>query len=129
MTNEQKRIITRMREKLCSYAEIADALGLPFNSVKSFCFRNDLTTEALTKEAKVCKNCGKPIVSKSKTKPRIFCCDACKLAWWKKHKTEHTSSFLVEVSCPTCGASFTAYKSSKRKYCSEQCYQRRNCNG
>ena len=129
MTNEQKKIIKRMREKLCSYAEIADALGISFNSVKSFCLRNGLTTEALTKDATKCKACGKPIISKSKTKPRIFCNDACKLIWWKEHKTEHSSSYIVEHSCPTCGKKFTAYKSSKRKYCSELCYQRRNYNG
>lgn len=129
MTNEQKSNIKKMREKLYSYAEIAEILGLSLNSVKSYCLRKGLNTDALIKNAKRCKYCGKPIVELSKTKPRIFCCDACKLAWWKKHKTEQHSSYIAELTCPTCGKKFTAYKSSKRKYCSERCYQRRHCNG
>ena len=129
MTNEQKNTIKKMREKLCSYAEIAEILGLSANTIKSYCLRNGLNTEVLINKAKRCKNCGKPIAEISKTKPRVFCCDACKIVWWKTHKTEHKSSFIIEQICPTCGKHFTAYKSSKRKYCSEQCYQRRNSNG
>ena len=129
MTNEQKNTIRKMREKLCSYAEISGVLGLSVSSIKSYCLRNELNTETLMSNVKRCKNCGKPLVEVSKTKPRVFCCDACKLTWWKKHKTNHKSPLIVEHTCLTCGKGFTAYKSSKRKYCSEQCYQRRNCNG
>ncbi len=129
MTNEQKIQIKLMREKLCGYAEISKALGLSLNSVKSYCLRNHLNTEALTKNAKRCKNCGKPIVAVSKTKPRIFCCDKCKLTWWKEHKNQNHSRFITEHICQTCGNVFNDYASANRKYCSEKCYQRRNYNG
>jgi len=129
MTNEQKNTIKKMREKLCSYTEISNVLGISTSSVKSYCYRNKLNTDALTKEAKRCKYCGKPILSKSKTKPRVFCDDVCKVTWWKKHKASYSSTFVQELTCPTCGTKFTAYKSANRKYCSQNCYQRRNCNG
>ena len=127
MTPEQKSIIQNMRRKLCSYAEIAEILGFPSaNTVKSYCYRNHLNTEELLKDAGVCKNCGKPFVKMAKTKPRIFCSDACKLAWWKNHVNEHKRTCKTKFVCQTCGTSFTDYPSSERKYCSERCYQRRN---
>ena len=127
MTPEQKTIIINMRCKLFSYAEIAEVLGLPsINTVKSFCYRNHLNTEELLKDSGVCKNCGKPFVRITKTKPRIFCSDACKLAWWKNHTNEHKRTCKTKFVCKTCGKSFTDYPSSQRKYCSEKCYQRRN---
>ena len=129
MTTEQKNVVQNMRSKLYSYAEIADALGLPVNTIKSYCYRNRLNTEELLKDVTPCKNCGKPIVSQSKTKPRIFCSDTCKISWWKNHKEEHKKTSEVSLVCETCGTEFTAYKSADRKYCSQNCYQRRNCNG
>lgn len=129
MTSEQKKQIKKMREKLCTYAEIATSLGLSLNSVKSYCLRNNLNTEALKQNAKLCKNCGTPIMQQAKTKPYVFCCEDCKLAWWKKHKTEHNSNFIRNHTCPTCSKTFSDYNSAKRIYCSEKCYQRRNING
>lgn len=129
MTNEQKITIKTMREKLCSYAEIAEKLRISVNSVKSYCLRNHLNTEVLVKNAKKCKNCGKPIVVDSRTKPRVFCSNECKVYWWKNHKSADNSNFVQEHTCTTCGKSFSAYTTANRKYCSLQCYQRRNFNG
>lgn len=129
MTDEQKNKIKNLREKFFSYADIADKLGLSTNAVKSFCFRSGLNTDALIENAKPCKNCGKPIASIAKTKPRIFCCNQCKIAWWKKHKTEEHSHMIKEQICPVCGTAFSDYVSANRKYCSLSCYQRRNQNG
>ena len=129
MTAEQKTKIKAMRQNLCSYSEIAEALGLPLNSVKSYCLRNQLNTEAIKKNTRPCKNCGKPIASHSKTKPRLFCCNECKVTWWKKQKTSRDSAFVKEHICPTCGKPFFDYESAGRKYCSIPCYQRRNRNG
>lgn len=126
MTPEQKAMIQNMRHKLCSFVEIAGVLGLPVNTIKSYCYRNKLNTEELLKNAVACKNCGKPIAKIAKTKPRIFCCDTCKLSWWKNHIDEHRKSCKTEFICKTCGTSFTDYPSAERKYCSHKCYRRRN---
>ena len=129
MTNEQKITIKKMREKLCSYAEIATLLGLSLNSVKSYCLRNHLNTEAITQNAKRCKYCGKPIIEPCKTKPRVFCNNTCKISWWKENKSHDHSRLVKENICLTCGKHFNDYASANRKYCSAECYQRRNCNG
>lgn len=129
MTAEQKSIIKNMRRKMHSYTEIADVTGLSINTIKSYCYRNGLNTDELLKNGTTCKNCGTTIMKQSKTKPRVFCCDDCKLDWWKKHKTEHNSNFIRNYTCPTCGKTFSDYNSAKRVYCSEKCYQRRNSNG
>ena len=129
MTAEQKSIIKNMRGKLYSYTEIADIVGLPVNTVKSYCYRNRLNTENLIMSITPCKNCGTPIVSQSKTKPRVFCCDSCKLTWWKNNRERSTNTSEIRFTCPTCGNEFIAYKSANRKYCCSSCYQRRNSNG
>ncbi len=127
MTPEQKTIIQNMRRRLCSYAEIAGVLGFSsVNTIKSYCYRNNLNTEKLLKDVGICKNCGKPFVKANKTKPRIFCSDACKLVWWKSHANEHKRTCKTEVVCKNCSKRFLAYPSAERKYCSEQCYRRRN---
>ena len=129
MTDKQREKIKSMRERFCSYAEIADELCLPLSSVKSFCLRNNLNTETLIKDAKVCKHCGKPIVVCSKTKPRLFCSTECKAAWWKEHKAKANSKLVKEHICHTCKKPFFDYASANRKYCSLACYQRRNQDG
>lgn len=43
MSNEQKEQITKLRDNGAGYTEIANAIGLPVNTVKSFCRRNGLT--------------------------------------------------------------------------------------
>ena len=46
MTNEQKPKIISLRKQGNSLAEVADKLGLPIGTVKSFCSRNHLVAEA-----------------------------------------------------------------------------------
>ena len=43
MNSEQKDQITKLRNNGAGYTEIANAMGLPVNTVKSFCRRNGLT--------------------------------------------------------------------------------------
>ena len=45
MTPEEKSRLTTMRKAGSSYTEIADALGISKNTVKTFCRRNGLTPE------------------------------------------------------------------------------------
>ena len=43
MNAEQKEWIAKLRDNGAGYTEIANALGLPVNTVKTFCRRNGLT--------------------------------------------------------------------------------------
>ena len=71
MTKEQKKKIAELRSAGFGYGQIANALGLTKNQVVSYCHRNDLTSQQITKSSSekinvsYCKNCGKPIILRS----------------------------------------------------------------
>lgn len=121
----QKEQIHKMRLQFIGYADIAKELGLSANTVKSYCFRHDLHTEALFNNADRCKNCGKVITNKSKTRPRKFCCDACKRIWWNAHRYERSNENIIECTCVACGKTFKDYVKARRKFCSVDCYRER----
>ena len=64
MTIFQKEIILQLRYQGASYSEIAKAVGLPRDTVKSFCRRNAASTEMIITEPNLngCRECGKPLV-------------------------------------------------------------------
>lgn len=125
MNTTQKETIRKMRYMKLGYSHIAKELGLSVNTVKSYCFRNGLNTEALKDNIKLCKNCGQLITKSSKTRPRKFCCDKCKQAWWNKHRYERENENITVYSCVICGKEFSDYGNTHRKYCSQACYQKR----
>ncbi|WP_405352446.1 RNA polymerase subunit sigma-70 [Ruminococcus sp.] len=126
MTKSQKETILTMRRALCSYTQIAEMTGLSVGAIKSYCYRHGLNTESLKSSRGFCKNCGKPILNPSKTRPRKFCSDACKTAWWNFHRYDHkNSSSIKQFKCNVCGKEFADFSSTQRKYCSRTCYQKR----
>lgn len=125
MTTTQKETIQRMRQQRLGYTQIAKEVDLPLNTVKSYCFRNGLHTEVLINNSDLCKNCGKVITQKSKTRPRVFCSQECKCTWWNSHRKERKNDNIVEYTCAVCGKTFLDYAHSNRKYCSLACYRKR----
>ena len=118
MTDEQKEVIKQMRSKGAGYAAIADAVLIPKNTVKSFCRRNNIYAPiASLPNTNSCKQCAKPIFQKPKQKPKIFCSDKCRLAWWLKN-AEHNKAVLT---CKGCNTTFLSYDKGC-KYCSYKCY-------
>ena len=128
MTNEQKSQIIYLRKRGSSLAEVADRLGLPIGTVKSFCSRNHpvaetaLDVESLpsqpSAEGAKCKKCGAPLEQRQHHRQKLFCSDRCRLSWW--HDNRHLAKGTTEKTCPVCGSSFTA--GAERKYCSHSCY-------
>ncbi|MDR0883423.1 MAG: hypothetical protein LBN05_02285 [Oscillospiraceae bacterium] len=53
---------------------------------------------------------------------RRFCCDACRLAWWKAHPKQVNRKAIYKYICPVCHKAFTAYGNNHRIYCSRKCY-------
>ena len=121
MLREQKENILQMRADGQGYAKIAEAVVLPVNTVKSYCRRNGLTNSAL-KNGGVCKHCGRPICGAKKSKPKKFCSDACRMAWWTGHRDQMTKKAVYLLTCIYCGKAFESYGNKKRKYCSHRCY-------
>lgn len=65
---------------------------------------------------KLCKNCGKAFISRSKNKK--FCCKECKEEYRKKHPCK------MKVICPVCGKEFETSICRPYKCCSLSCAQK-----
>ena len=106
------------------YADIGKELGLPKDTVKSFCRRNGLTSADIlaTDNKDRCRECGVEIKQRQKMKKQVFCCKACREKWWAEHPERIMQKAVYEFTCAKCGKPFTAYGNKKRKYCSHECY-------
>lgn len=121
MTNEQKEQITVLRRQGYGYSKIAQTLSISENTVKSYCRRNGLSSDALNNTA-TCKQCGKPITIKEKCRPRQFCSNRCRVAWWNSHQRHSCKKTTYHFVCERCGAPFESNGNKSRKYCSHDCY-------
>lgn len=120
MTICEKEQIRSMRIQGIGYGTIARNLSLSENSVRTYCRRNGLGADC--KNGVVCKNCGKLIKVIPKQKPRKFCSDACRVAWWNAHPECVNRKAVYEFTCACCGELFYAYGNRGRKYCCHACY-------
>lgn len=120
MTDWQKSQIQTMRMQGISYVKIGQALGISDNTVRSFCRRN--RPGESVKHTIPCQHCGKPVKIIPKQKPRKFCSDRCRTAWWNSHREQVTQKAFYHFTCSACGREFTAYGNAHRKYCSHKCY-------
>ena len=74
MTDLQKEQILAMRKNQATYAAISDALGIPVNTIKTFCRRNGMVTDTVQHKP-CCKYCGSELTNTPNAKPRLFCSD------------------------------------------------------
>ena len=81
MTDAQKQEILNLKNKGSSYRKIAALLSLPENTIKSF-----LRREQKQNGSRVCKNCNKKLELIPKHRAKIFCCDNCRITYWRKSK-------------------------------------------
>lgn len=121
MTSEQREQITALRCQGQSYALISKMLGIPKDTVYSFCRRSGISGKT-DKNTVLCKQCGRPIKLTPKRKPKKFCSDNCRLMWWNSHLDQVNRKAYYLFSCAFCGKTFTAYGNAGRKYCSHVCY-------
>ena len=84
MTEDQKHKILTLKNEGKSCRKIALLLSMSENTVKSFLRRevkqNDKTS--------VCRNCNTKLKIIPKHKAKIFCCDNCRITYWRKMKKE-----------------------------------------
>ena len=128
MTGEQKQTILRHRAEGMVYSQIADIVGLPLNTVKSHCRHTGLSESNASEETGIeenkdhCKHCGKKLRHTPKAKPKKFCGDKCRRAWWNVHRDQLKRQALYPMVCVRCGKDFESYGNASRKYCSHSCY-------
>lgn len=131
MTRIEKERVRQMRLEGISHSQIASGLGLSVNTVKSYCRRNNLPGGGIAFAPKTddkgdntcCKQCGKRLVLNSKHKPKKFCSDKCRRAWWRVNNvvTPNRKAFY-NLTCACCGKKFESYGNKDRKYCGHACY-------
>lgn len=109
-------MITKLRLEGYSYKEIADALKISINTVKSFCRRNGLTGTS-EKKKHICINCGTEIDEGKK-----FCSSKCRQEWWNNNLDKVNRKAYYNFTCSYCHKPFNSYGNKNRKYCSHECY-------
>ena len=120
MTRGEKLLIAQYREQGMGYTAIAGALGLPKNTVKSFCQRNGIKPvgKTVVLEKDNCRQCGSVLEHTPGRKKKQFCSDACRMHWWHDHR--EMSKTARGAKCAACGREFITDRA--QKYCSHACY-------
>ena len=106
MTTEQKSQIFALRAQGCGYSTIAKAMELNKDTVKSFCRRNGAAGIRAAKQAERqnrCPQCGKKLIQVEKQKPRRFCSDQCRQAWWNAHPEMVKQKAFTALFVPSAG--------------------------
>lgn len=118
MTKHEIEILNIMRSRDKSAADIAIALGLSVNTVRSYIRRHPPkdTVEV------GCRQCGKPVMQHKGRKSKYFCSDRCRNAWWNAHPEKVQRKAYYRLACRFCGKEFVSYGNKNRKYCSRLCY-------
>ena len=126
MKPEQKNMIQDLRNSGCGYKEISEQLQISINTVKSYCKRHDLTSTKKRNSGSVrfCLQCGNEIKQEQHRKTKKFCSDRCRMIWWREHSSLLRTPSKQTFICPVCHEAFSAYSSTKQKYCSRLCYSR-----
>jgi endogenous inhibitor of DNA gyrase (YacG/DUF329 family) len=96
-------------------------LNLSANTVKFYCQRNADTLNALIHKD-ICKQCYAKLRRKPRQKPKTFCSDSCRYAWWAAHRDLLHRKAFYRQTCGGCGREFQAYGNDHRKYCSRRCF-------
>jgi len=134
VTNAQKLLVGDMRAAGQGYKQIAATLGISANTIKSYCYRGNLTRHDASKETgikeinaikenkEICKQCGVVLLQRSGLKQRTFCSAECRVRWWSKNRNQLDGASTVLKRCERCGAPFRSQLSAKRKYCGHACY-------
>lgn len=124
MTAEEREQVKVLRGIGASYAQIASELEVSVNTVKAYCQRHGLGGVGKEKEREdksdknKCKRCGSTLIQRKGCKPRKFCSDVCRKAWWHIHRSElGTAQPIVCMSCQT-----VFLRPGPAKYCSSTCY-------
>lgn len=134
MDDSQRKQIWKLRADGQGYGTIGKAVGLSKESVKAYCRRNPellgfgAATKQMAKErqerGKHCPQCCQPLIFKKTGRPKKFCSDKCRKAWWNRHSDEHDKeqTAYFELTCQHCGGDFMSYANANRKFCGHPCY-------
>ena len=126
MTDKQKNTIRQMRGRGLQYRAIANSLGFTYNTVKSFCYRGNLTAtdspgDEVQDDQTHCKNCGKMLRHNPGRRKKFYCSDKCRYIWWNKLRKYSPAKRIYRLNCFGCGIEFDT-SNKNRRYCGRDCY-------
>lgn len=124
MTQKQTELIGILHDSGISYEKIAEMLEISAKQVKRECEKIERERKKQLEKYPICKECGVRIVYERKTRPRVFCSQKCKQAWWNKRRFTSGRASDETRRCPVCGKDFIVNRSSPQKYCSQECYHK-----
>ena len=114
MTAEQTIQVDALRKPGEGYKSISIRLNLSVNTVKSYCQRHHVESPKLPKNIRLCLQCGQEVLQTPHRKAKKFCCDKCRMNWWKAHSAIIDKKSQQIFICPVCGEEFSAYRSSRQ---------------
>lgn len=122
MTDMERSRIVELQHQGYGYKKISSITGLPLNTVKSFCARHPVQIKELPSSNALCRNCLTPLEQTPHKRKRMFCSDACRMAWWNAHPERVQRKAYYTLTCRHCGKQFESYGNSHRVFCSRDCY-------
>lgn len=122
MTESERKHIIELQYQGFGYKKIAKLTGIPVNTVKSFCARHPVQIEELQESNTLCRNCQAPLEQIPHKRKRLFCSDACRMAWWNAHPERVQRKAYYTLTCRQCGKQFESYGNANRVFCSRDCY-------
>lgn len=128
--NEEKSVeIRSLRQNGMSMRKLVEYTGETIATIRAQCKdinpvreNKDLPDQIEKKEA--CAYCGRMMEQPKKGRPRRFCSDACRRAYWKANRDlmkQNPEAVYTKV-CAYCGKTFTSYGNKNRKYCCHEHY-------
>lgn len=122
MTQAQKERIAGLQRSGLGYRKIAAELGMSVDTIKSYCRRHPLP-----RYDAVCAQCGEFLVQTPHKKKKRFCCDQCRMIWWKAHPDQIVRKKVYTHTCLNCEVTFCSHRENSQ-YCSRKCFaeSRRN---
>ena len=125
MTDIQRRLIEKLRGEGYGYTAVADKVGMPKETVKSYCRYHNLNGKRAkgseTRISKKCLFCGNDLTMTPHKRLKKYCSDTCRMAWWNSHPEKVNRKKMYEHICLLCGNTFMS-KNSNQKFCCRSCY-------
>ena len=114
MTEQQKKVILRLRKHGLSYADISNITGISVSTIKAHFYRHKQL------DAIRCKLCGKIVPQGDSIREKHFCDSRCYGRWWRSQAERPRTVYKKE--CAFCGKPFKAVSKKQQKYCSRACF-------
>ena len=123
MTKSERIKINELSAEGLGYRRISAVTGLSPNTIKSYLKRHGSELAILPAQTGCeCKRCHRPIQQTPHKRQKVFCSDACRMAWWNAHPEKVQRRANHTLCCEQCGITFISYSNKQRRFCSRACY-------